>query len=505
MPTPPGAPSEVRTFLAGLLRAGCPGLPPAVADHLAAALPQVALPPGTASLPAEVLVSGWPGVEGVLLRRGDGGTLEGFVAAANERALRDLLLAVPRGSRGVICVAGGTGWSSLAELFACAPAASHDLYWVTAAGRPSGAAGPAGTEPATVQRGVALLPLEGAAGRDPGGLAAATAGALARSPVAVAVLDSGDPDTAAELLRLGYRRCIRLQRVTATRRGSGRAGCGDHPAVPTPSAERVPVLKAKDPLIARLRECADEAGRARHGLCIAEGATLVQRALEDGLPLDAIAHTAALTQAREGRELLALGAAWGIPAHCVSEGVMGTISPSRPVPEVLCALELRPPDAAGFLVSGRGIVVVAEGLQNPDNLGMVLRTADALGAEAVIAAGGVDPLHRNCIRAARGAVGRLPLRRCADLPAWLQASRRAGARIVGGTPHGDGVVGEVDLRPPVILIVGNEDRGIAAQTLAICSQRVQIPMAPGQDSLNVGVAAGVLLYEAARQRRLGRG
>jgi TrmH family RNA methyltransferase len=151
-------------------------------------------------------------------------------------------------------------------------------------------------------------------------------------------------------------------------------------------------------------------------------------------------------------------------------------------------------------------VLAAEDLQNPDNLGMVLRTADAAGVEAVVVAGRTtDPLHRGCVRAARGAVGRIPIFRCPGLPEWAERLRERGFQVVGATAHGDVELFDTDLTPPIAVIVGNEETGLRRETLAACSTRLAIPMAPGQDSLNVGVAAGVVLFELVRQRQRRRG
>src|SRR5207237_244681 len=83
------------------------------------------------------------------------------------------------------------------------------------------------------------------------------------------------------------------------------------------------------------------------------------------------------------------------------------------------------------------------------NLGLLLRTADAAGVEAVVVAGErTDPLHRNCVRAARGAVGRLPIFRAPDLPAWAAHRRAGGLRVLGATAHGDVPLYAAELPPP---------------------------------------------------------
>jgi TrmH family RNA methyltransferase len=132
---------------------------------------------------------------------------------------------------------------------------------------------------------------------------------------------------------------------------------------------------------------------------------------------------------------------------------------------------------------------------------MVLRTADAAGVDSVVVAGAqADPLHKNCVRAARGAVGRIPIFGCSDLPAWLVDLCPAGIRVVGTTAHAPRSLFDALMPLPLAVVVGNEQRGISQAVLEVCTDRVHIPMAPGQDSLNVGVATGVVLYELVRRR-----
>jgi TrmH family RNA methyltransferase len=242
-------------------------------------------------------------------------------------------------------------------------------------------------------------------------------------------------------------------------------------------------------------------GRQLHGQFVVEGLTLTQRAIRDGLPVDGAVYTAELLRAPEGSALLELAKQEDIPCHRASSGLMGTLTPTRPLPAVVAAVRLRLADATEMPAGPEAVLLVAENLQNPDNLGMVLRTADAAGVEAVVVTGdATDPLHRNCVRAARGAIGRIPVFTCADLPSWLLDLRRRGFQVIGASAHADVRLFESRLRPPIAIVVGNEDHGVTRGVLEVCTERVRIPMSPGQDSLNVGVAAGVLLYEVQRAR-----
>lgn len=266
-----------------------------------------------------------------------------------------------------------------------------------------------------------------------------------------------------------------------------------------PEGDRL--LGKRDAVVDLIRDLAQPAGRERQGRFVVEGPTLVSRALSGGLPVETVVYRADLLREPAGRGLLDAASAAGLACWRASDGLLGTLTATRPLPDALAAVRLRLRDAAGLSPARAQVALVAEHVQNPDNLGMVLRTADAAGVHAVVVAGAqTDPLHRNCVRAARGAVGRLPIFRCADLPGWVGARRAQGFRVLGATAHGDVGLYEADLAPPVAFVVGNEESGISPETLAACTARVVIPMAPGQDSLNVGVAAGVALFELARRR-----
>lgn len=153
----------------------------------------------------------------------------------------------------------------------------------------------------------------------------------------------------------------------------------------------------------------------------------------------------------------------------------------------------RPPDEAVFLI--------VEDIEKPGNLGAMLRTAAAAGAAGVVATGGdVDPHNPNAARASTGALFTVPLA-VADwdeLEPWLRSS---AIRVICATPLGTNTLWDTDLTGRLAVVLGAEDEGVSERALAIADATVSIPQAAGQvDSLNVSVAAGILLFEARRQR-----
>lgn len=147
------------------------------------------------------------------------------------------------------------------------------------------------------------------------------------------------------------------------------------------------------------------------------------------------------------------------------------------------------------------VFLVVEDIEKPGNLGAMLRTAAAAGAAGVVATGGdIDPHNPNVARASTGALFTVPLAVAdwEELEPWL---RKSGTRIVCATPSGPNAFWETDLSGRLALVLGAEDEGVSDRALAIADTTVSIPQAAGQvDSLNVSVAAGILLFEARRQR-----
>ena len=273
--------------------------------------------------------------------------------------------------------------------------------------------------------------------------------------------------------------------------------------------EQRTISKRKDAVAAEMRQLTTLKGKLEYSQFVVEGDLMVERALTDGLPIERILYTAALFETSEGQSLLKRAAADNISCYHVNDGMMGSVTTTRPVPSVMASVYfnfrhfLSETGKPNFHFSPRCTILIAENIANPDNLGMTLRTADAVGVSAVLLSSvGASPFHKNCVRASRGAVGRLPLYYATDIGAAIEALRLSGWRVFGGTAKAKKEVYDTKFSLPTAVVVGNENMGVSAETQAACTELVRIPMAPGQSSLNVGVAAGVLLYELARQCRI---
>ena len=155
-----------------------------------------------------------------------------------------------------------------------------------------------------------------------------------------------------------------------------------------------------------------------------------------------------------------------------------------------------------LVMSASPLVVVTEEVEKPGNVGAILRSADAVRAEAVIAVGGTDLFNPNVIRASVGTVFSVPVASApaAEVIAWLRA---AGIRIVASRVDATDLHVDADLTGPVAIVLGSEADGLSEAWGGPDVSALRLPMLGAADSLNVSAAAAVLLYEAWRQRRAG--
>jgi len=519
VPTETSLRDSIRQFIwedADQQRVGLPGVDDSA---LLAAVPELDIDRLAGEPDPRVFVSGWPDVTGVLVLGGRTAGPDGWqavVAARDERALRDLLLGFPLRASGVLYLSGRWMLAAVQDLFAGEELPGRVSYYATQdTFVPAGAGAGAGQAGLPGRSACARRPLGGGLhqlmvrqdediGSDvlSDAIEQATAEALADGQIAfLASISTERSKTIGVLEALGYRLFCSVTVFRGARRG-GRVPAGSHAGgeiddgrVPDP-----PVVSKDAPVLQRFRALKEPAARRAEAAFVAEGRALVQRAIADGLPVESVLCRNELMATAEGSEILRACDRAGITCLRCSDGLMGTITSTRPLPAVIAAIHFALRDVETLRTTSTSALLVAEDLQNPDNLGMVVRTADGAGAGAVVVTTtGVDPLHKNCVRAARGAVGRIPLYTCGDLPRWLRSLAERGFTVVGATAHADADLYAQVLRPPLVIVVGNEETGLRQETLAACTTRVRIPMAPGQSSLNVAVAAGVLLFELVRQ------
>ena len=258
---------------------------------------------------------------------------------------------------------------------------------------------------------------------------------------------------------------------------------------------------------ARLKELRRQAarpGRAR-GTVLVEGYRLLLRAVEAAAAVETVYAAPALFAGPDAGTLVDRAERQGARVVELGRAAFAAVS-SQTRPDGLLAVVRRPSTSLAQLpIAGVPLVVVCERVERPGNLGTIVRTADAAGATALLACDPqVDVFQPKTVNASVGGVFRLPVAVATTETAiaWL---RERGIVVAVATPNGDVEPWAADLRGPTALVLGSEKRGVSQAWLEAADVRIGIPMpGGGPDSLNVGVAAGVLLVEAARQRLASR-
>jgi TrmH family RNA methyltransferase len=265
-------------------------------------------------------------------------------------------------------------------------------------------------------------------------------------------------------------------------------------------ARHVVISSRRNPLVARLRQLHEARGRREQGCLLLEGTHLLEEALRQGLRPELLLATPGWI-GRHG-ELLAL-----LPPTTLlrqaEPSVLEAAATTRSPDGVLAVL---PTPECGLPETGARFVLALDRIQDPGNLGTLLRTALAGGVEAVWLGEGADPFQPKVLRASSGAALALPLERleAGALPQRLGAARQRGLKVVAAVLPGPAWPDPIpywqhDWRHPTVLVLGNEGAGLDGALRPLVTAALTIPHTPAVESLNVAVAAAPLLLERWRQ------
>lgn len=240
-------------------------------------------------------------------------------------------------------------------------------------------------------------------------------------------------------------------------------------------------------------------------LIFVEGLRLCEEAILSGLEIDSVIFSDEIQKKERAATLIAdLGKACERLAS-VSEKLLETVSYTK-TPQGIIVLAKRPPSGRAKLEEKQArtpLIVILHGINNPVNVGAILRTAEAAGATGVVTTEHTsDPFSPKSLRGAMGSAFRLPIWTAAAYTDALSWCAQHKIKAVGADARGSSLYTEIDWTEPKGLILGPESTGLSEEEIEVTDETVRIPMQGEVESLNVGVAAAIVLFEAARQREI---
>jgi RNA methyltransferase, TrmH family len=254
------------------------------------------------------------------------------------------------------------------------------------------------------------------------------------------------------------------------------------------------LTSVQNPLVKQMRKLQRAKYRQHQGVFLLEGTHLLQEACLVDWPLEVACCTSAWSQKYPllWRQLQAQ-----VRTELVSAEVLAAMTTTS-TPDGVVAIAT---SHASLKPNITSLGLVLETIQDPGNLGTIIRTAAAAGAEGLLlSADTVDPEHPKVLRASAGAWFHIAIGICRDLPQTLSHYQHQGFQLLATQPNAEQTYWEQNLQLPTLILIGNEGAGLSASLSQMADAQVNIPTAPAIDSLNAGVAAALLLYEAQRQR-----
>lgn len=261
------------------------------------------------------------------------------------------------------------------------------------------------------------------------------------------------------------------------------------------------ITSLRNPHIQAARKLVKRAVRDARREFLVEGPNGVGQALDSAAPLTVLflagSDEVFPEHSRRARAV-------GIPVLLVSDDVMRAISSTTTPAGIVAVSRFVDRDPVALLKDPPSLAVVLAGVRDPGNAGTIIRSCAAAGADAVfLGEATVDIYNPKFVRATAGALFNLPFARNVEIPWLLEKLGSLDLHRVAADPVGEAVYDQVDFRRRTAFVLGNEAWGVAEELASAVDARVSIPMSKSVESLNVGMAATVLLFEAARQRRAG--
>ncbi len=262
----------------------------------------------------------------------------------------------------------------------------------------------------------------------------------------------------------------------------------------------IEIKSSKNPLIKEVKSLYRKKERKKLSLFIVEGVKIVEEIIDRGYTYKNIIYTDYLLENKDGRRLMDkienLEGLVRVPEHVFKE-IADTESPQG----ILALVDFQLNRIDDLYQSQNKFLLYLDRLQDPGNMGTIIRTADAFNIDGIIISeGSVDPYNPKVARASMGSIFRVPLYFIGDGLEELRTFKEKKFRIYSSSLEDSMDIAHVDFKSNSIVVIGNEARGIREDIYELSDQLIKIPMPGDSESLNAGVAASIIMYQAMSQR-----
>ena len=245
------------------------------------------------------------------------------------------------------------------------------------------------------------------------------------------------------------------------------------------------ISSLKNPKVQTWKSLKDRKGRRETGCFLVEGRKMVEEALSSSFPVEAV-----LVDEKRAGEFSLPG---DTPVYGLPEHVLAAVCDTKTPQGIAAVVRMAEVELHGMRL------VAMDGVQDPGNVGTIIRTADAAGFDGVILSTQcADVFSPKVLRATMGSVFRMGIRVTDDLPGLLTQMVQEGASVLSSQLDGDPFYQRSPLNKRFVLVIGSEGNGVTDEVKAIATHKVKLPMRGGAESLNAAVAAGIMMYELTR-------
>ena len=236
---------------------------------------------------------------------------------------------------------------------------------------------------------------------------------------------------------------------------------------------------------------------------VIEGVRIIEEALKEDIEIDSIFYSNYLFRNKRGEELLINLQKYDLELIEITDKLLTEVADTQSPQGIIAIVNKGNNNLEDIIVGKNELILIVDRIQDPGNLGTIIRTADAAGIIGVITTKGTTSFYnQKTLRATMGSIFRVPVYREESLDNLIEILQGKEINLVVGDINGNQYHFEVDYTQPTAIIVGNEGAGPNQSLIDLSDQTIKIPLLGGAESLNVAMATGVIVYEAIRQRML---